>query len=321
MIYSVYGLYIQSNAPIPGLVPESFAPRIDIHIWLQRRPIGEENDMQPVLEDWYMVQGRDPENPLIVIKKDSNSDCFYLLYSDGTKFVIKGNGSSIWASWNDSRTIEDTSTYLLGPVLGFILRLRGVTCLHASAVVVNGQAIVLLGRAGAGKSTTAAAFANLGYSVMSEDVVALSYDGSEYRVQPGYPIIRLWPESVLNLFGSNDALPLLTPNWDKRYLDLMSGIHKFQTEPLRLTAIYYLDERTDIDEAPLIETMEIRESLLTLISNTYANYLLDSEMRASEFVEIGRLASTTNIKRLVPHTDPARLNLLCRTIIDDYCRL
>ncbi len=36
---------------------------------------------------------------------------------------------------------------LLGLILGFVLRLRGVTCLHASAIAVRDRAIALLGPA------------------------------------------------------------------------------------------------------------------------------------------------------------------------------
>ena len=70
------------------------------------------------------------------------------------------------------------------------------------------------------KSTLAAALATRGCAVISDDVVALSRIADEYVVHPGPPRIRLWPDSVRALYGSTDALPRLTPAWDKRFLDL-----------------------------------------------------------------------------------------------------
>jgi dephospho-CoA kinase len=58
--------------------------------------------------------------------------------------------------------------------------LRGVVCLHASAVAIGDEAIALLGPAGSGKSTTAAAFAERGYSVLAEDVVTLDDRGDHF---------------------------------------------------------------------------------------------------------------------------------------------
>ena len=45
--------------------------------------------------------------------------------------------------------------------MGFVMLLRGIVCLHASAIAIDDEAIALLGPAGSGKSTTAAAFPNV----------------------------------------------------------------------------------------------------------------------------------------------------------------
>ncbi|MEO6723814.1 MAG: serine/threonine protein kinase [Blastocatellia bacterium] len=246
---------------------------------------------------------------------------FRMLYADGTEFILNRQGTQVWATWPGSLTLEDTATYFLGPVLGFILRLRGVTCLHASAIAIDGQALAILGPAGAGKSTTAAAFAQLGYHVLSEDVVALTSEGENLLVNPGYPLIRLWPSSVQSLFGAADALPLLTPNWEKRGLPLNRNGCRFQSEPLPLAAIYILSERCDYPSAPFVETPSAQTGLMSLIENTYTNYLLDQAMRAREFELLGRLVKQVPLRRVTPHTDFARLPELCKTILSDFRRI
>jgi len=89
-------------------------------------------------------------------------------------------------------TTEDAATYLLGPVLGLLLRLRGVTCLHASAVALADRAIAFVGSEGAGKSTTAALLARKGLAIISDDVVALVERDALFTFIPAYPYLSLW---------------------------------------------------------------------------------------------------------------------------------
>ena len=77
-------------------------------------------------------------------------------YADGTRFVVDEGGTEVWAWWPEGATLDATATYLLGPVFGWLLRLRGVLALHASVAALDGRAAAFAGPAGMGKSTTAA---------------------------------------------------------------------------------------------------------------------------------------------------------------------
>lgn len=313
--YSAFGLSLRTNRSIPGLIPRSAVFPSDTQIWLDAVPSAHE--IRGVPDDpWYVSGEGDEEPPSLRVWKLSGGACFRLLYDDGTEFFVDRGGSEVWATWPDSSTLEDTATYLLGPILGFVLRLRGITCLHASAVAVGDRAIALLGPEGAGKSTTAAAFSRMGYPVLADDIVALSERGETVRVQPAYPQLRLWPESVALLYGAVDALPLLTPTWDKRALDLTQNGCRFEQRPLPLAAIYVLAERSP-DPEPLIDGLQGRESLMTLLANTYVGYLLDATMRGREFESLGRLVSRVPVRRVVPSTDPAQVSRLCDRVVDD----
>jgi hypothetical protein len=317
--YYAFGLSLCANIPIPGLITSSLKGEIDVRVWLKSVPDWLEEKLAAQQAIRYSSPYQDEHGkPTLRVWEIADGDYFHLAYADSTEFIVNRTGTEIWANWHDDLTLEDTSTYLLGPILGLVLTLRGVTCLHASAIAFDDKAIALLGPRSAGKSTTAAAFARLGYSVLTDDVVAIDDRGDSFLVQPGYPRLRLWPDSVNALFGAGDALPLLTPNWDKRYLDLSSREYKFQHKPLPLAAVYILGERADDPAAPFAEAVSANTGMMSLVANSYATYLKDKNMRAQEFDLLSRISARVPLRHVTPHADAAHLSRLCEIIIDDF---
>lgn len=318
LFYRAYGLRLSSNLPIPCLSEVRASPAVDVQVWFSQQPpwppwlgavIGSPQ------ENFYTSPDLDPQGkPVVIVWKVAAGAYFRVLYNDGTEFFVDKAGTQVWATWPDPLTVEDTAVFLRGSILGFVLRLRGLTPLHASAVAVGNQVIALVGPAGAGKSTTAAAFARLGYPVLSDDIVPVLDRGDSFLVQPGYPCLCLWPGSVSSLYGSPDALPLLTPNWDKRYL----AFYHFQQEPLALAAIYSLGERCYDSTGPLVEALSARAGFITLVSNTYMNHLLDQTMRAREFELLGRVATKVPLRHVRPRAGRAHLARLCEVILNDF---
>ncbi len=315
---AIYGLQVHLNQSVPGLLlSEQPCEPADIQVHFGDLPTwfyedGVEREL------WY----RNPEpgpggRPRLTVWCLAGN--YHLEYADGTQFWIDQEGTRIWVTWpSETLTLEDSATYLLGPVMGFVLLLRGFISLHACAVAVEDRAVAIVGPAGSGKSTTAAAFAEKGYHIMAEDVVTLRDHDSEFLVQPAYPSIRLWPSSVEALYGIDATLPKLTPTWDKCYLDLTRENYKFQSAPLPLAAIYVLAERTDDADAPVVHDVVPAQRLMSLIANTYATYLMNKQMRAREFAVLQRIVSSVPIKQITPHSDPARIDQLCETILKDF---
>jgi energy-coupling factor transporter ATP-binding protein EcfA2 len=314
-----YGLTLRSDLPIPGLTINEES-QFDVAVWLASpTPASLDFGRHPV-DPWYTSDYQDENgNPTLKAWRLSDSSGFKLKYSDGIEFIIDEQGNNIWAKWPSDMTLEDTTVYLLGPVLGFVLRLRGRICLHASVICVDDHAVALVGSAGSGKSTTAAAFAGLGYPILTDDVAAITGDAECFTIQPAYPHLRLWPKSVDMLYGDALALPKLVPNsaWDKCYLDLTSKPNSFQMLPLPLGAIYILNERSSSTAAPFIEPMSAADGIIALVTNSYATYLLDRSLRGSEFNLITRLASKIPPRQITPHSDPIFLQDLCEIILRD----
>jgi hypothetical protein len=246
---------------------------------------------------------------------------WHLRYADGAEYVVDAAAPRVWGRWPRPMSDEDATTYLLGPVMGFLLRARGTTCLHASAVEVGGEAVVIAGPAGAGKSTTAAAFALAGHRVLCDDIAPLlpRPDGG-WDVQPAFPQLRLWPDATGSLFGHADALPPLTPTWDKRRMDLAGDVGRFHDAPLRLGAVYLLADRDDALEEPRIEPAGGARGVLDLVANVYMGYLPGAEAHARDLRALAALARAVPVARVVPPGDPARIGGLVAAIVADRAR-
>lgn len=320
--YVIYGLRLTANLVLPGLALP-LLPRVetlDLRIRLNDEwsfpsitALGE--NLYTSLET---VQGGQPSLRMGLFP---GREYFGFFYADGNRFAIDRHGREVWADWPGNHTLEDACTYLFGPVIGFVLRLRGTVCLHASAVAFEDRAIALVGSPGAGKSTTAAAFACSGFPVLSDDIVALSHEDGQWLVQPGYPRVNLWPDSARTLFGSGDALPRITPTWDKRYLPLGEKGHHFASNPLPLGAIYILDSRDPTLTVPVVEAVSSKDALITLVANTYVNYLLDQNMRRAEFDVLSRVVSAIPVRRVRLPDDPSAIFALSEAIAADARRV
>lgn len=311
--YLVYGLHVAADRGIPGFAPVPGCDPPDLRIFLDNTPAW----YDAVAGDATVV--RQTESATLTILR-LNRDWWALRYCDGTEFIIEPAGKEVWVRFREGACAEDAVTYLVGPVFAFLLRLRGIHGLHASVVDVGGAAVAITGPKGAGKSTTAAAFAKLGYGVLSDDLAPMEDCGDYFLTHAGYPRLNLWPESAEMLFGS---LPRIVPLnggsdwWDKRYLDLAAGGRRFRPGSLPLAAIFVLERRTSSPAAPRAERLNAQSALIQLVGHTYGAQLLDAQQRAAAFQICGRLARCTPVFRVIPHRDPNRIPQLCDVILRD----
>ncbi len=320
--YAIFGLILRSNAALPGVAPlglPATSPDIQLRLGISPHcelelPTEEEElaDVSP-----FTTETGEPVRRMWRVAKGA---LLRIAYFDGTQFWLDRKRKNLWATWPATSSFENTLTYLLGPVLGIVLRLRGITCLHASAVSFGDWGVAFVGSAGAGKSTTAAAFARQGFGVISDDIVALVEKENVFHVLPAYPHLCLWPDSVQMLYGSTEALPRFVPDWEKRRLPLGVAGARFEPRALPLGAVYMLEERRP-DPAPYVEQIRAQDALISLVTESYANKMLNRELRACEFTILGRLVANVPIRRIHPHQDGSRLEDLCRQIREDLAIL
>jgi hypothetical protein len=311
--YRLFGLDVHSDVALPGVQSRIWPPQQDAApVNIRLSDYGSDKIANEAEQGILVFDSRKNE-PDVRIEYFSSARFYRFLYSDGIMFEISSDGENVRGSWPPDMSLEDALTYLLGPIFGFILRIRGFTALHASAAIINGYAVAFVGGGGAGKSTIVAALARAGHGVLSDDIAVLEETSGTFRIKPSYPQIRLWPDSVSILFGTKDALPKVVPSsdwWDKCFLDLERDGFYFHGEALPVRFTYILEPRSTSVRIARADVIPSIEAFPRLVANTCVNYALSSDMRRREFHALGRFVEQITIKRLILGTSPECFEML-----------
>jgi hypothetical protein len=232
-------------------------------------------DSAPIQLDWSSLEPAYSE-PLTE-RADGPAVNYYVL--DGLDVVRIGTDADHYL-WDD-RIIchlhDSAHTYLveiqlLGMVLALWLERRGIPTLHASVAVVDGGAVAFLGTKGGGKTTAATSLMAAGHRLLVDDLLALRSRDGQVVAQPGYPMLRLWPEQVKRFVGDPDVLPLVHPAFTKRRVPVGSWFGSFHPAPAPLRRIYVPQRQEGGDV--VIETMRSSTTLIAMVQHSF----LKSEM-------------------------------------------
>ncbi|MDB4906948.1 MAG: HPr kinase [Gemmatimonadetes bacterium] len=300
-----FGLGISSNVELP-LLPCA-APGGDLDIRMGGVPPSFARLVDDSPEPWA------PEAPAADERIGSyrrlrDSGALAIDFPDGVTFVIAADGTSIWARWPLRHSLAYASDYILAPILGLALRLRGVLALHGSAVRIGDGAVALVGPSGAGKSTLSAALVDRGHALFGDDVVAIQFLHRGVRVLPGVPVIRLWPDSQDASLRARE-LPALPERWDKSRLSALGVM----ADSCPLMALVLLDAR-EAGEPLLMSDVSPAQALATLSRESFGARIVDRRMRAEEFRSLQLLIDQVPVWRLRAPDDLARLPELCALI-------
>ncbi len=317
--YTAYGLGITSNRPIPKLITGSASKEQDLEIRFGETPT-------ELLEDELYWSVRYQSNffdeagkPALTVWEAGDGNYLVFRYTDGAEYIVTQSGDHVWIRCPGLMPIHNVLSYLLGPIMGLILRIQGRACLHASAVAINGKAILFSGPSCAGKSTLAITIARSGYTVISDDIAALRVSNDRVLVDPAYPQLRLRPDSLNRISTIFDRLPPLTqPEPGMRlHFDLRQKGYQFQETSLPVGRIYILGERKNSPVAPSITHLAPSGGLISLISESYGSRFLDRRMRAEDFEFWSHLASTVPMRHIHSHEDISYINELRDLILED----
>ena len=202
---------------------------------------------------------------------------------DGNEIVIEPVPGA------DERVIR---LFLLGPVLALLLHQRGFLVLHASAVNIGGGAVAFVGEKGAGKSTMAAALLARGHALVADDLVAVDTGRESLTVFPGFPQLKLFPESAALLDADPSQLPRVHPEFEKR---ARRAQRQFSTHALPLKCVVVLCD----SDHEAIERPAGNERFIELVRHSYLlGILKQTDSFPAHFQQATALARRVPVIRL-----------------------
>ncbi|MGH2630860.1 MAG: hypothetical protein ACRDHI_09945, partial [Actinomycetota bacterium] len=203
---------------------------------------------------------------------------------------------------------------VVGPAIGLALHQRESLVLHGSGVVIDGAAVVFVGDAGWGKSTTAAAFLREGADLITDDMALLEpASGDGYDVLAGPPWLKLWPEAV-------DALGLAAAGVEPEPEPIHPGEEKLRVRiPVafapgggghRLAAIYVLHPG-DRGGSSRVEPVGRSEAFVELTRHSFAASVLErTHAQPWHSAAVAEVVRRVPVRRLVVDRDLEALDAL-----------
>ena len=297
--YTAYNLIIASELPSPQLVPlpeNEEIPDIDVHIRIGTVP----EELEDAVSKGVLYQAKPNE--------------FLLHLQDIGGFWVR-DGKEIIIEPAQKATDDEVRLFLFGSAFGALLHQRGLLVLHASAIETERGAVLFVGASGNGKSTTAAAFHQRGYSVLSDDVCVIILDDENNPVVlPAFPQIKLWADTAKELAHETASLRKVRPQLEKYALMLDEG---FVTTPRPLYAVYALSSHNKEDFK--LDPVEDGNKFRILLNNTYRGRFMDGlKMRDSHFSLAIVAANKIKVSRVTRPSAEFRLKELVDLLEADF---
>ncbi len=284
--YTAYGLGIHSELPLPELVVASQAKR-DLIIRLGQVA--------------HRLWGADRTTAHYYVAAE---EAYLHCQSVGT--FLARSGREIVVEPAPAVDEQDVRIALEGLVLGAVAHQRGMLALHASAVVIDGEAVAFVGAKGQGKSTMAAALYARGHALLADDLVVLNNCAAErVTVLPGFPQLNLWPDAAVASLGDDpETLPRLSRGYEKR---ARCTADRFPRQSMPLRCLYMLETGASLALAALSP----REALFSVIGQSYVArtfpYSLWGVKASAHFVRCAALIHSVPAYRLQRSTSLALL--------------
>ncbi|MCK1993393.1 aldolase [Peribacillus muralis] len=277
--YTSFGLTVASDIPLPEL----------------EKATGQEADVtirrQDLSNEWGETDPLDRKGFIV----DKNRVMFEV--PELAVFLIE-EGKTITVSFYEAGNENKVRLYLLGSCMGIVLMQRKILTLHGSAIAIDGKAYVFIGESGAGKSTLASSFMNKGYTLLSDDLIALSLKEGAPWVTPSYPQQKLWLESIHAFEMKETDYEPLFDRITKFSIPVQAD---FQNTPLPLGGIFELA----CEDIGAIQLQPIKklDRLQVLHKHTYRRSIMERMgMMAWHFTYCAECLQSVSIHRIIRPT-------------------
>ncbi|RIV89758.1 hypothetical protein D2V17_05695 [Aurantiacibacter xanthus] len=287
-LYDAFGLTIESDIPLNELRPA--APGAVPDIRFVNRPIGRD---LPRLEDGIVMDYADPAGVVMA-------------WPDVAAFRLVDKGT-VWVEKYPDVPESYVAFPILGPIMAWMLNWREFFIIHASAIDINGKTVALMGDKLAGKSTTAAAFIRAGYPLVTDDLLAITFDdGGTPVCHPAFPQLKLAEDAAANIrVDGAEALPLVYEGFSKRQHKLAG----MRTEAASLDYLVTLDRG---GTAPGLFPFDTAAAIAAINRFSYMPRFADAPWtpadKARHFRACATLADKATVARLQIPDDLGRLH-------------
>ena len=179
--------------------------------------------------------------------------------------------------------------------------LRGYVHLHAAGAVLDGQAVLALGKSGAGKSSLAVSWLSRGLPALGDDIVLVN---SGARAVPFKRLFKVTPLALRTLGVDPAATLLWDPDWPEAWYAPDDGPGWADEAPVAVMAFVRFEPNGPLRLTP----MSTAESLNSLVHS-----MMDTGMRAADgFDTVVRVVEGARVFRMeYPSADQAA-EALCR---------
>lgn len=153
--------------------------------------------------------------------------------SNKTLWIYVHNGEEIRYELRLGGQEEKVNSYLAGFGMAFLALQRGLLPIHSSSLMKNGEAVLISGDSGAGKSTTTAAYIEEGYSLMADDITFVGADDEgNVLAYPGFPYQKLCRNEVEKRHDGEEGLIYIDEDRDK-FLVPWRGLYSPNPKPVK----------------------------------------------------------------------------------------
>lgn len=267
--YLISGLLVRSDVALPSAVPHTFAGEPDVVLRADVLPPGDE----PL-----------PAN---------GSAVFRFRVPEVGRFLMRDGRELLYetAPGYDPGMLP---LYLIGICFATVLQQRGGVVLHASAVNVNGSAMLFCGPSGAGKSTLAAMLAEQGFPLVNDDVCSLTLDrDGRFVATPDGRMLKLWSASLQQL------------SLAQRGAEIIGRTDKFYSLPANSDATarpvggIVILQQLSAGEPPRLQVLGRARAVAALHENAYRPELVRAMgQEAGYFRAVARLCAAVPVQQL-----------------------
>ncbi|MBX2867817.1 MAG: hypothetical protein KTR18_04050 [Acidiferrobacterales bacterium] len=291
--YLAYGLVIGSDYPIDCLT-ECKEQNVDITI----RRVNIRDQLANIkftsdFANWQATENR------------------FHLHVCGVADYLVSNGNEIQIEVSNSASDDDVNAFLISSAFAALLQQRHFLTLHASAVMTELGALLLVGRSGVGKSTTLSALTSKGYSMVTDDIAAVTLDENmNPTISPSYPVTKLKPDAIEKLGKSECQARRLRKNVEKYLLP----VDNFHPQVAKVHKIFLLDiyEKSEIST----EYMTYSDSFYWLSYFTFRKrFYTGMDLDSLHFKLLSTLIQSTDVVKITRSDAGCHLEDLVTTIL------